>query len=906
MTCRLARRLRSALASTLAAALIVFSPGLEAPRLFAQMAGRSAPVEGARVLPVLPAAAPAASGASILAVPSFAAPAAIQSAPAAALSETAQAIAPQIEVLSNPQTGADASRGAGDAIIDAITGQKSSGAGEAPAVAGQEGSGAPALSALSAADFFEGGGEPRVPAAPSPSIKTIDSPLSYRLHRLMLKAVAALTGAVYSLPVAGPAITRHLIDEAASKRVAVFSDFDDTLASYNEVLPAEMVEAVKALRAAGKDFVVISDRGDEPRAHQLTVFESLSSLPVELRAGMYVAANSGGRVYRYDEKGEPVRVFEAPVLDEASKAKTAAAAEATKARLKEIGAEVYVPDATSNAPSETWNAYGYALMLKVGSSEAQVRGAAEILQGELAKRGLNVEVAPRFAKNPANPPYVKFDIITKQASASYIAQALKVSSRDVLVIGDSMYAPHEAKRVSWLTRLGRRLSGREIPQTGNATDRNMEKALPGALTLSVGTTGDPRASNLWVLDGKGPSLTRRVLMSMASKPRARDKGLSEDAVAGIVFVGALAALAAGGYMLYSAFSEIARQGEEMLRDPGASDSLMMIGGTLGLSKMFARPSTPSLKESASAGSVSDLTSFIYDTALESAREHAASLGAPSQSLRVLAASLSPRRWGEDWTFRFAVPRPGTEFSRGFDVTVRRTTVAETLVDAVALKETGHAPYLRGVPAEDFASQVAVEPMKIISESGPSARTLALESRHGVSGLPEMFYVTRDGRGREVQVVQAKTGVNVVEERSSLLLQALFILGALGLLALVYGAIFYAAAHAPAASGVEIPEGWQGPIPDIGMMFGLAGVTAAAKGKRAPAPKMTEDQIRSAAKYVASQKGLPYSQTEYSMAYSETYDSLKAGGATKAQLKLFEKLCAEAPVQGGRFNQWSGD
>ncbi len=43
-----------------------------------------------------------------------------------------------------------------------------------------------------------------------------------------------------------------------------------------------------------------------------------------------------------------------------------------------------------------------------------------------------------------------------------------------------------------------------------------------------------------------------------------------------------------------------------------------------------------------------------------------------------------------------------------------------------------------------------------------------------------------------------------------------------------------------------------------------------------------------------------------MGYYNTLESLKARGATEAQLAQFKKLCDEAPVIGGRFNPWSGD
>lgn len=704
MTCRSARRL---LATALSAALVLLSPGLEAPRLFAQAITRAVPVQGAHPVVALPAAAPlsapmsltapapslqaAAVPSALTAAPVAAAPVAAPVAtPAAALAATARAIAPQLEAVSKAETGSDASRGAGQTIIDVLTGARSAGSGEAPEVAATAAAGISALSALSAASAPTEPAKPSVPAAAAPAApKTVDSAVSYGLRRTILKAVAAITGAVYSLPSAGPAITAKLVAQASDKRV-VLSDYDDTLASYNQVLPQEMVEAIQAVKAAGKDFVVISDRGDEKRAHQLTVFESLASLPAETRAGMYVAANSGGRVYRYDDMGEPVRVFEVPALDETSKSMVAQAAEAAKGRLKEVGAEQHFPSEGNNNPSESWGTYGYAMMLKVGSSEAAVRGAAAILEEELAKKGLKVEVNPRFAKDPANPPYINFSIVTKEASAGYIAKALNAQAKDVLIIGDSMYAPHEAKKTSWLTALASRLSGQALPKTGNATDRNMEKTLPGALTLGVGATGDPRASNLWVLDGKGPSVTRRVLMSVASKPRS-------------------------------------------------------------------------------------------------------------------------------------------------------------------------------------AAKSARKPL------------------------------TEEQARRRAELISKLKG-------------ALFTVGLIAATFGMYAAFFYAATHGPAASsGIQVPEGWQGPIPndiDIGRMFGgvlgLAGVVGLVKGRAEPSPKVTDERIRAAAASVVMSKGMPWSQTEYNVGYYTTLENLKKDGATDAQIELYKKLCAEAPIRGGRFNPWSGD
>lgn len=593
---------RRLIAASLAAALILLSPGSDAGRAFAAVLTGRAPVapvalNGATVRPLsgVSLAAPAAvTLPTILAAPSLRpalAPTPAHSVPAAAndapkpadyVPAMAQTLAPALEAAADVRSGASADRGNAQHIEDVITGQRSIAGAADLSVAGSLSAGVSGLSAATDAPAAAPKAAPEAPkAAP---IKVVASRLAYAWHRFALSAVASLTGAVHSMPAAGPALVDRAVARAADKRV-VFSDFDDTLAAYNQTLSPEMIDAIRAVKAAGKEFVVISDRGDEKRAHQLTVFESLETMPVELRAGMYVAANSGGRVYRYDEQGVPQRVYEMPALADANKAKVSAAAEATKARMTaELGVVQHVPSEKNNNPSESWNTYGYAMMLQVGANETQVRGAATILQEELAKQGIDTEVKPRFAKDPANPPYINFSIVTKQPATEYIAKALKATAQDVVIVGDSMYDPREAKKPgSWLDRMGAKLSGRALPKTGNATDRNMERALPGALTFAVGHNADPRMSNVWVTGVKGPESTRRMLLSVASRPAgaptARGSEAAGEALSVIAILGFLAAGAAGFYFMLDALAQIMVQGEQLLRERLMDqDWMMMLGG----------------------------------------------------------------------------------------------------------------------------------------------------------------------------------------------------------------------------------------------------------------------------------------------------------------------------------------
>lgn len=70
--------------------------------------------------------------------------------------------------------------------------------------------------------------------------------------------------------------------------------------------------------------------------------------------------------------------------------------------------------------------------------------------------------------------------------------------------------------------------------------------------------------------------------------------------------------------------------------------------------------------------------------------------------------------------------------------------------------------------------------------------------------------------------------------------------------------------------------------------------------------LTEERVRSAALGSISQKGRPWSSTEYNAASYYNRIALEMAGATEEQLKLYDELCDAAPVRGGGFNPWSGD
>lgn len=1062
---------RRLIAVPLAVALTLLSPGLDASRAFAavvapRVALPAAGLNGAasaRVLPTLnPLSVTRLSAPSLgatltpaLANTALTAAAAADSArPAATVPQMAVQLAPALEAAADGRSGASADRGNAQHIADVITGQRSiSGEGDASVI----GSFGPSASALSApADAPKAAGS--APEAPkAPAVKVVNSRIAYAWHRFMLSAIASMTGAVHSMPAAGRDITRAAIKAAADKSV-VISDFDDTLAKYNEVLSPEMIDAVRAVRAAGKDFVVISDRGDEKRAHQLTVFESLEPLG-ELREGMYIAANSGGRVYQFNN-GAWEKKYETPALEAEKKALVVEASEATKQRMAAIGAVQHDPVATGNPnPAESWNTYGYAMMLKVGSSEAQVRGAAAIMQEELAKRGIEAEVNPRFAKDPANPPYINFSIVTKQPATAYIAKALGATAEDVVLVGDSQYVPREAKKQgSFLDKLGAKLAGRAMPKTGNATDRNMEKALPGALVFAVGHNADPRMSNAWVTDVKGPDSTRAMLYSVASKKKGDPKSKDGLKAAGsVLLLAALVALAAAGfYAIASALAEIITQGEQLLREgwqhdpfqfaagaalvagslkagkdgkkdgeklnedkplsrgekwltaillpvavvgalylwyllysgmghltpspqdipegwhgpiPSIDDifrgagfagfgvmgilgakmawtdvkaflrkagpALLVLGGlalVAGMGVLFyvaagAAPAAVPAIPTAPAGweglfrtmgfaaggiglagmmgmpRVLDNPASYYPKALETATKYAAQRGVPAeQVLFVQSTAVMPLFQGKQWNYEFALPRQDGNYDLVYVDTERNITAigldsrvsvyekVKTLQDGAVAKNL--SAYLFSQRGVQTGPEQALDALRREQPGfgGSVSVSLRLEQTEDL----DPWYRFYDNNGAEAAVNARTAEIRVAKapaapsEKKGLSPVAKFLIVA-GLAAAAAYAI--ATGHAAALGYVA-----------------LAGAIkkTADRAKKERGAKLTDEDIRSTASYVISYKGRPWSSTEFNSVYYPALESLKAKGATKAQIELFEKLVNDAPVRGGGFNPWSGD
>lgn len=558
---RCARLLTVLLSSLLALTSAAFanksrSSGSRLPSVPSIQAHHILPIEfGAGLVPSV--ANLAVPGAAAVSLPAAVPPAPLAATPASALGSMqriSDSLGPRLELIGDARASDDGSADAAEAIALILQGgtpasyERAGGFVAAPFQSG--------LGGLRLAPYRSIPGPAATePKAPEPQNEKVDSEKELERRRAGLVAIAERHGIVASLPQAGAALSARIIAKAAG-RTAVLSDIDDTLAKYNTLLPQEAVDSIVAYRKAGKFFAAITDRPDKvkPGSSQLSAIDTFSSIPAADRAGIVLATNGGGKIYEYQADGEPKLIFEEPPLPESERPLIQAAADAVKAQLAAKGTAL-------NEKGENSQPYGHVLILKPGTPEAVVKELAAIWQHEMESRGLGYEIEGRMAKDPKLPPYLVFSKLNKSVAVRSIATLKGLTAESTVELGDSMYAPKLPEKLDAAGKeqlaLAETLSGQPLPLTGNATDRNMELGLPGAMALSVGGTADPRMKNGFVLDGKGPELSWRVLRAMAAgapAAPAKESSAFETVLAVLLLV---AAGAAGWYTIFKIVSGLA-------------------------------------------------------------------------------------------------------------------------------------------------------------------------------------------------------------------------------------------------------------------------------------------------------------------------------------------------------------
>ncbi|MBI3552255.1 MAG: hypothetical protein HY077_07035 [Elusimicrobia bacterium] len=471
-------------------------------------------------------------------------------------------VQPQLEAIAKPGAGNEASAGATANVATVLQGGKPAET-AGVVVAASPGNAGPATAPLAKNDGAKASA-PTAPAAPSAPAakapKAINSMARYKATRWALGAIATHFGIVYSLPPATPALTQRILETKAREAQVFFSDIDDTLTKFNTKLPRSQAENIEGVDAAGKTFAAITDRPDKTKAGSSTMgaLETMSELRQDKRAGVIVATNGGGKIYEYDKSGEPQLIYEEPPLPETERPLINEAAEVVKAQLAANGTAIFEKNPGGPGP------YGHSMIFNGGTPEATVKKLAHAFEAELRKRGLDYEVEGRMAKDPSLPPYITFSKLNKSLAVQRIIEVKKLQGKKMVGMGDSMYAPVKPSELTgwkkrWAPtamRLGRALSGQDIPLTGNRTDANMEHGNRGMTMLSVGLTGDPRMTDGWVLAGKGPGQSAQILIEAARKPKS-SSGALQTAAAVVAFLAVLAALGVFVYVVGHAVGDMA-------------------------------------------------------------------------------------------------------------------------------------------------------------------------------------------------------------------------------------------------------------------------------------------------------------------------------------------------------------
>ncbi|MEK6544248.1 MAG: MFS transporter, partial [Elusimicrobiota bacterium] len=327
--------------------------------------------------------------------------------------------------------------------------------------------------------------------------------------------LAATLGFVLPLPSINEAHASRLLKQIArNPHEVVIADYDSTLEDWQIPASAETAAALAAVQASGKQMVINSDRSSPPGK---TALDSLSTLTPAQRAGIVVAMK--GKLYRFDDTGTPELLEQEKPWDDSDKAKIAKAAEGVKARWK--------------TGKESIEDFSYCLFLEPGISDDGLQKAADLMSASLRRLGFNAHVEGKRAKDPVNPSYLAFSKIDKTTMTKLVMRAVKVTDPSkVLILGDSFYKPsYWGARGGLLIRIAKRLG---LPLNGNDTDSSMSKTVPGALSISVGGSADPRLKNAFVWPTMGHHASMQILAAAAKT--APDSALKGKR---IVFIGSM-------------------------------------------------------------------------------------------------------------------------------------------------------------------------------------------------------------------------------------------------------------------------------------------------------------------------------------------------------------------------------
>jgi haloacid dehalogenase-like hydrolase len=352
----------------------------------------------------------------------------------------------------------------------------------------------------------------------------------YRVRRRALAISGAFSGAAVSLPPVGARLARRLLREASTKRILV-ADLDGTLSPHNGLIPREIAAAMAAAIHQGKAIVLVTSRAAAERnpPGALLAPESLQNVPACALPGLVIASSRDGYILQYDHRGQLQMLHREPAFSDSEKRLLVEAIESGFSSTPELS------ELRNSLERLDFSSLTLSAIFTPGCSPKDVLTATQSINEQLGVRGLPFRGSARLVINETLGHYIEIPKIDKQFLVRKVARLVgELRAEDSLIVGDSMATPEpepERARTRFLQRVGvvvgQLLGGQRIV-VGSDADRDMERALPGALSVSVGGAADPAMPRGYFLAGGWEKWTPRLIAAWAAAPLHRSVSVVPD------------------------------------------------------------------------------------------------------------------------------------------------------------------------------------------------------------------------------------------------------------------------------------------------------------------------------------------------------------------------------------------
>lgn len=321
--------------------------------------------------------------------------------------------------------------------------------------------------------------------------KPVGDARDYEVKRQALRALAE-KGTVVSLPEISEEHKQQILSDLknAKPALAVF-DYDGTLEKDGDKASPETGAALKAIADQGVKPVILT--GEPMKSGEkgiASALESLSTLSAEQKASVSLSSDRGARLMTFNKKGEPKIINELTGWTAREKSAISAAALFMQGAY---GAQVV------DGEKSHFGDYSYTLYLRDIQTPEALDKSVKDLEKLLGSLKIDAGVSGHAAKRgkPARLLLVKYD-----KAAGMEAILTRSKSKSAVLVGNDF--------------LG-----------SDAVDSPMAKGAPGALTLAVGGSADPRIANAYVWPTQGHAASMEIARALAvpapAKPSVKGK-----------------------------------------------------------------------------------------------------------------------------------------------------------------------------------------------------------------------------------------------------------------------------------------------------------------------------------------------------------------------------------------------